>query len=87
MTKFTPATKCSPNCYCVTFTRNELVCYYFLIELQIDLPDLIIGRCDHSVSTVTLNNNTVWIIVTGGRENVNYKVFYDAEVAMVVELG
>ena len=44
------------------------------------------GRWGHSVSSVTLNTNTVWIIVTGGTGMV-FLVIEGAEVAMVVELG
>ena len=40
----------------------------------------------HSISSVTLNTNTVWIIVTGGR-GMDYSIIEGAEVAMVVELG
>ena len=43
------------------------------------------ARFGHSVSSVTLNTNTVWIIVTGGmRGSLNIE---GVEVAMVVELG
>ncbi len=44
------------------------------------------GRMYHSVSSVTLNTNTVWIIVTGG-VGIDYCAITGAEVAMVVELG
>ena len=44
------------------------------------------GRQYHSVSSVTLNTNTVWIIVTGGT-GMGSSVIKGAEVAMVVELG
>ena len=44
------------------------------------------GRVYHSVSSVTLNTNTVWIIVTGG-DGMDYRSIKGAEVAMVVELG
>ena len=51
------------------------------------------GRECHSVTSVTLNTKTVWIIVTGGRRG--WDIFASdsissikgAEVAMVVELG
>ena len=42
-------------------------------------------RC-HSVSSVTLNTNAVWIIVTGGMGK-NFSTIEGANVAMVVELG
>ena len=42
----------------------------------------------HSVSSVTLNINTVWIIVTGGRRDLwSIIAIEGVEVAMVVELG
>ena len=42
----------------------------------------------HSVSSVTLNTNTVWIIVTGGGGSFyTIDTIKGAEVAMVVELG
>ena len=44
------------------------------------------GRRGHSVSSVTLNTNTVLIIVTGGMWNLISSI-KGAEVAMVVELG
>ena len=45
------------------------------------------GRWCHSVCSVTLNTNTVWIVVTGGtRKDYSYIEAAD-EVAMVVELG
>ncbi len=44
------------------------------------------GRQSHSVSSVTLNTNTVWIIVTGGM-GIDWRTIKGAEVAMVVELG
>ena len=43
-------------------------------------------RWYHSVSSVTLNTNTVWIIVTGGW-GIDGSAIKGAEVAMVVELG
>ncbi len=48
------------------------------------------GRCCHSVSSITLNTNTVWIIVTGGVGR-GWKGFEGPingiDVVMVVELG
>ena len=46
------------------------------------------GRWAHSLSSVTLNTNTVWIIVTGGTRGIFISdIIEGAEVAMVVELG
>ncbi len=60
------------------------VIYYCL---QVSVSESVGGRWCHSVCSVTLNTNTVWIVVTGGTKKDYSYIEAADEVAMVVELG
>ena len=61
-------------------------------SLQINLPESVIKRFQHSMTTYEISNGHVWIIFTGGyREynlayNTNIPVS-DSDVTFIVELG
>ena len=51
-----------------------------------DLPKEISGRYLYSVSSVTMNTNTQWIIITGGL-GMDWNNISGDNVTMIVELG
>ena len=66
--------------------------------LQINLPQSVSERYDHSLSVYTVGLNCVWIVVTGGdaerhEETIDGVVQYSGtpvshpNIAMVIELG
>ena len=74
---------CEPCSHASINTAIE-VCVFCL---QVSVPESVGGRWCHSVCSVTLNTNTVWIVVTGGTKKDYSYIEAADEVAMVVELG
>ena len=54
--------------------------------IQIILHQSVCGRWCHSVSSITINTNTAWIIVTGGRGMDDFAIG-GANITMIVEIG
>ena len=75
---------------CSSFiTCNHMLIYSFL---QINLPESVIKRYNHSMTTYEISNGHVWLIVTGGcskwnrSDNTNI-VISGSNVTFIIELG
>ena len=78
---------------CSSFiTCNHIVYMLIYSSLQINLPESVIQRYDHSMTTYEISNGHVWLIVTGGcREwdrsiNTNIAIT-GSDVTYIIELG
>ena len=58
-------------------------------SLQINLPESVIKRYYHSITTYEISNGHVWLIVTGGcnRSNKTNIVITGSDVTFIIELG
>ena len=78
---------------CSSFvTCNHI--FYMLIysSLQINLPECVTKRYNHSIATYQIFNNRVWIIVNGGDEEFDlsdntHVPVTGCDVTIIVELG
>ena len=62
------------------------------IYIQIDLPESVTKRYNHSLSTFYISKQCVWVIVTGGKRERNKsrntgKVIVGSDVTFIIELG
>ncbi len=57
-----------------------------LLLLQINLPQSVCGRQLHSVSSIRMNTNTQWMIVTGGY-GMDCSLIVGVDVVMIIEIG
>ena len=78
---------------CSSFiTCNHIVYMLIYLSLQINLPESVIKRYNHSMTTYEISNGHVWLIVTGG-----YSEYYKSDntgilitgsdVTFIIELG
>ena len=78
---------------CSSFiTCNHIVYMLIYSSLQINLPESVIKRYDHSMTTYEISNGHVWITVTGGSSKVNKSdntniVITGSDVTFIIELG
>ena len=61
-------------------------------SLQIDLPEAVVKRYDHSMTTYEISNGNVWIAVTGGFRKYDQShqggfAITGFDVTFVIELG
>ena len=77
---------------CSFITCNHIVYMLIYSSLQIHLPESVIKRYNHSMTTYEISNGHVWITVTGG--NKGYNRFNNApipitgsDVTFIIELG
>ena len=61
-------------------------------SLQINLPDSVTTRFDHSMSTYYISKERFWIVVTGGyseynRSNSTLKPITGSNILVIIELG
>ena len=75
---------------CSSFiTCNHIVYMLIYSSLQINLPESVTKRFDHSITPYQISNNRVWIIVYGGHED-HYSSSIPVtgcDVTIIVELG
>ena len=78
---------------CSSFiTCNHIVYMLIYSSLQINLPECVIKRYSHSMTTYQISNGLVWLIVTGGcrewdrSDNTNI-VITGSDVTFIIELG
>ena len=78
---------------CPSFiTCNHIVYMLIYSSLQINLPESVIKRYYHSMTTYEISNGHVWLIVTGGcseyvqSDNTNI-VITGSDVTFIIELG
>ena len=78
---------------CSSFiTCNHIVYMLIYSSLQINLPECVSKRFNHSITPYQISNNRVWIIVNGGHKqyvrsrNTNFPVT-GCDVTIIVELG
>ena len=77
---------------CSSFiTCNHIVYMLIYSSLQINLPESVVKRMDHSMATYEISNGHVWIIVTGGnREFIRSQgsiLITGSDVTFIIELG
>ena len=78
---------------CSSFiTCNHIVYMLIYSSLQINLPESVIKRYEHSMTTYEISNGHVWIIVTGGssewtRSNNTFVPITGSDVTFIIELG
>ena len=59
-------------------------------SLQINLPDTVTKRFQHSMSTYYISKERFWIIVTGGYSeytNNTFKAITGSNITVIIELG
>ena len=65
-------------------------------SLQIDLPESVTNRCNHSLSTFYISKHCIWTVVTGGLrddddgvddDDDDVVLVTDPYITMIVELG
>ena len=61
-------------------------------SLQINLPESVIKRYEHSMTTYEISNGHVWLIVTGGNSGYNRSnnttiPITGSDVTFIIELG
>ena len=78
---------------CSSFiTCNHIVYMLIYSSLQINLPEAVIKRYDHSMTTYEISNGHVWLIVTGGKSEFNQSdntdiVITGSDVTIILDLG
>ena len=78
---------------CSSFiTCNHIVYMLIYSSLQINLPESVIKRYNHSMTTYEISNGHVWITVTGGcsefdRSNNTFIPITGSDVTFIIELG
>ena len=75
---------------CSSFiTCNHIVYMLIYSSLQINLPESVVKRYNHSMTTYEISNGHVWIAVTGGsRESDNIVTpVTGSDVTFIIELG
>ena len=78
---------------CSSFiTCNHIVYMLIYSSLQINLPESVIKRYNHSMTTYEISNGHVWLIVTGGcsefdRSNNTFILITGSDVTFIIELG
>ena len=78
---------------CSSFiTCNHIVYMLIYSSLQINLPESVIKRYYHSMTTYEISNGHVWLIVTGGcrewdRSDNSNIVITGSDVTFIIELG
>ena len=60
--------------------------------LQINLPEAVVKRCDHSMTGYEISNGNVWITVTGGNSEWDQSrqgiiPITGSDVTFIIELG
>ena len=58
-----------------------------LLYLQMDIPQSVCERLYHSVSSIAMNRNVYWIIVTGGARGLLGQYITGVECTMITEIG
>ena len=61
------------------------MCQY--LESQVDLPESVTKRFDHSVSSFVISGNCTWVLITGGLRDRTNKAMHGPEITMIFELG
>ena len=78
---------------CSSFvTCNHIVYMLIYSSLQINLPESVVKRYYHSMTTYEISNGHVWLIVTGGsrewdRSNNTNIAITGSDVTFIIELG
>ena len=78
---------------CSSFiTCNHIVYMLIYSSLQINLPESVIKRYDHSITTYEISNGHVWITVTGGSRVIDlsdntFIPITGSDVTFIIELG
>ena len=75
---------------CSSFiTCNHIVYMLIYSSLQINLPESVIKRYSHSMTTYEISNGHVWITVTGGCSvlNKSFIPITGSDVTFIIELG
>ena len=78
---------------CSSFiTCNHIVYMLIYSSLQINLPESVIKRYYHSMTTYEISNGHVWLIVTGGcrefdQSNNKHILITGSDVTFIIELG
>ena len=78
---------------CSSFiTCNHIVYMLIYSSLQINLPECVTKRYEHSMTAYHISNNRVWIIIIGGlkernRSDNTYIPVTGCDVTIIVELG
>ena len=75
---------------CSSFiTCNHIVYMLIYSSLQINLPDCVTKRYSHSITPYQISNNRVWVIVYGGKTNINntHIPVTGCDFTIIVELG
>ena len=78
---------------CISFiTCNHIVYMLIYSSLQINLPESVSKRFDHSITPYQISNNRVWIITTGGAKEPNRSdntniLVTSCDDTIIVELG
>ena len=78
---------------CSTFiTCNHIVYMLIYSSLQINLPESVVKRYYHSMTTYEISNGHVWLIVTGGcreldRSDNSNIVITGSDITFIIELG
>ena len=78
---------------CSSFiTCNHIVYMLIYSSLQINLPESVIKRYNHSMTTYEISNGHVWLVVTGGyrewdRSDDASIVITGSDVTFIIELG
>ena len=72
---------------CSSFiTCNHNVYMLIYSSLQFNLPESVVKRYDHSMTTYEISNGHVWLIVTGGCRECNIAIT-GSDVTFIIELG
>ena len=76
----------------LVITCNHIVYKSIYLSLQINLPESVIKRHNHSMATCEISNGHVWIIVTGGCRQIDLSnntniVITGSDVTFIIELG
>ena len=78
---------------CSSFiTCNHIVYMLIYSSLQINLPESVIKRYDHSMTTYEISNGHIWLVVTGGYREWDQSddtsiVITGSDVTFIIELG
>ena len=78
---------------CSSFiTCNHIVYMLIYSSLQINLPESVIKRYHHSMTTYEISNGHVWLIITGGKSEFNrsdntFIPITGSDVTYIIEVG
>ena len=78
---------------CSSFiTCNHIVYMLIYSSLQINLPESVVKRFHHSITTYEISNGHVWLIVTGGCREWDQSddtgiAITGSDVTFIIELG